>query len=280
MFSFTSVTTVHASKPESSNNPDEQIIRIVSYGSIIGETIINHHLYLGIDKNAVDIFEPLFDAFGDRLYGLKTAFGKVTVRYEGAFDDIDTGDFTDINLKWNGDPLEFSFSLARKATNGSDYGFVTDIYLDITSKYTKPGMYSFSGKYKGVPFILYIKVIPERDANIPADPAALTHLSVTYLPVDEAESRPVSDISFHFAGAQQWFTAYDLRDARLTCGGVEVPVNIHDYIVRHFVYDEDGNIAETVFTLVFINPLTSPGIYRLSGYYRDEPFNLSWIQLN
>jgi len=166
-------------------NHEEQFTRLASYGSIIGTTVINHHLYIGADKNDMDALEPLFAAFSDRLFGLETEFGKVTVRYDGALDDIDTDDFSDINLSWNGDPLEFNFYAVRKIQHGYGQEFVTDIYLDITVNYEKPGVYSFSAKYQGVPFNLYVEVNVERTAGVAADPADLRQLSVTYLPVDE-----------------------------------------------------------------------------------------------
>jgi len=279
LLSLAPVADARASSPES-GGADERIIRLASYASILGGTVIHHHLSLGVDKGAADAFEPLLAAFANRLYGLETEFGKVTVRYEGAFDDINPDDFTGIVLAWNGDPLEFDFTATRKIKHGRGRDLVTDIYLDITVNYEKPGVYSFTGKYAGAPFTLYIGVNFERVAKSPADPASLTHLSVTYLPADEVKARPVTDISFHFGGVHEWFGVNDLRDVRLTNGGLDVPFGLHDYIVRHFVYDGDGNASGTVFTLVLTNPLTTPGVYRLSGFYGYERFDLSWMQLN
>jgi len=273
ILSFSPVTAVHASDTDT-------VILLASYGSILGETVITHYLSIGVDNESVDTIEPLLAAFANHLYGLETEFGKVTVRYEGTFDDIDLSDFTDIALAWNGEPLEFTFSSTRKIKHGYRQDFVTDIYLDITVDYEKPGVYSFTGMYKGVTFTLCVEVEIGRVANIPADPAKLKHLSVTYLPAGEIQTRPVTDISFHFNGIHERFSVNDLRDVRLTNGGTNVTFTIHDYIVRHFVYNEDGNAIETVFTLVFVNPLTTPGIYRLSGFYRNEPFSLSWMQWN
>ena len=237
-------------------------------------------MYINYEENAAETFEPLLAAFTNQLYGIETEFGKATVRFEGTFDDIDFNDFSDINLTWNGDPLQFEFSLTRKIKHSYKRGYVTDIYLNITVDYEKPGVYLFSGKYKGSPFYLYITADIERINGVPAHSADLMYVSVTYLPVDEFDVHHVTDVSFHFDGYHQWFSKNDLRDVRLFNNGADVSFRMFDYIVRHYIYDENGGVAETVFTLVFTEPLKTPGMYRLSGVYRDVPFVLNWMQWN
>lgn len=264
--------------PEGMRELDEQRIRAVSFGGVVGEMVIYHHLYISVDEDSMYVFEPVIDTFRHRLFGLETDYGYVTIRFNGTFDDINLSDFSEIVLTSHGEPLQFDLTMTRKIHQGDGLEYVTDIYLRITQEYPKPGQYAFYGTYKGIPFAIHIVAEFVRILPIPADPQSLAFVSVTYLPPGESTTRLVTDFSFHFKGIQHWFNVNDFRDVRLTHGGVDVPFDTHSYIVRHRLYCEDDTM--TVFTLVLTEPLASPGVYQLSGFYRDTPFHLSWTQWN
>jgi len=232
---------------------------------------------------------------------IKTDIPIIVVRFYGTIDEIDFNDFSDMILTRDGIPVDNKVSYTGiKQQNEWCNMNITDFYFSFEHENREPGIYGFTGKYKGEPFEVYKKIIEAPLGDIPADPDALKNLRYGF----NGDTSHITSVVFFFNGVQQVFDKSDLTDLKLTLNGEEtefsfeipsvictgtVPDEIfpdwyvpptceqHGYVTRYLeYYDYAGeNDVSTMYHLYFGEELSEPGIYQLTGKYRGKEFSTS-----
>ena len=221
-----------------------------------------------------DDFYMAYFNYENRDISVKVAVYGVVMRFLGTHDSVDVNDFTDMVLTRDGVPVGNAIAYngvfgngvwwSREDTWGAE---VTDFYFDFEAANTAPGRYGFSGKYKGVPFEVYDKVIEQYPiGDAPADPGDFRFAGFCGMGADGGGLRDISEFTVHFNGAQQTFSVADLSDLKLTLNGNEIGFSFQEYVFRYLETEYNG--VETGFNLLFDEPLTASGTYRLTGFYR------------
>jgi hypothetical protein len=170
-------------------------------------------------------------------------------------------------------PLKYDGNTALDKFFGMCY---TQFYFTFEHEIREPGIYSLTGKYKGVPFESQ-KMITEQYpiGDDPANPDDL-YASGWCLEVSETEVRKtlnVDSLLFAFNGFQQMFYMSDLTDLKLTLDGEEIEFSIRNEIpLRNVWANHVGDGVYTEFIMSLTKKLTAPGEYQLTGNYMGKPF--------
>lgn len=203
---------------------------------------------------------------------VKTSIPNLVVRFHGYINSINPEDFTDIVLTRDGVPIDNGIKLTNKIKQYVwGYEEITDFYFEFTSNNTIPGVYGLTGKYKGVPFEVYNKIIEEGVTDEAANPDDLDQVSFVGSWDEKDNWIEISEIVFSFDGLQNSFYLSDLTDLMITCNGKEVPFSIRDDVFRFREINQD-NLADTFYNLKLTKGITDPGIYIVSGKYKGVPF--------
>ena len=255
---------------------DPICISSASFDVVIDHEEFSYLLDVITEDNMDEIVAEFYHAVSGRILGLKTGIRGVEMRISDAQDGFDANDFTDMVLMRDGVVVNNRLTLKSGVNQGAlaSREIIADAYLEFESENNEPGVYSMTGKYKGVEFTVYSKIIEDSIDNTPASPDNFLGAGIVYQSGENGLPLSVGEISFHFSGVQQSFFQSDLAGIILTLNGEIIPLNVHDHIFR---YLEVGYSAvSTSYNLILKERLTTPGVYQLSGYYSEKPFELTW----
>ncbi len=222
------------------------------------------------DAQAGDFYFAHFDVVANG--NVKASIPSLGIRFHGLVDSINPDDLTDIVLTRDGVPVDNGITLTNRVDQFEwDYEYITDFYFKFTTNNTEPGNYGLTGKYKGIPFEVYNKIIEAEITDVAANPNDLNQ--VTFMGrIDEEDNwESFSEIVFYFYGLQNSFYVSDLSELKITCNDKEVPYSIESRVFRYYEVSSDSN-ADTSFNLVLKDRLTAPGVYVISGKYQGIPF--------
>lgn len=228
--------------------------------------------------NAKDFYFGWFDVITED--GVKAAIPNVIMRFHGTVDMIDPGDFTNIVLTRDGIPAENNISFKGRVDRFKwGYEDVTDFYFAFDYEIREPGNYGMTGKYKGIDFTVYNKIIEKPFTNgNPANPNNMSSVGWVFYPDVNGAPKNISEVSFNFNGKQQTFNASDLSELALTLNGKKINFTFQNQVFRYLEENGSGG-ADTSFCLLFTDPLVDSGKYILTGKYRGTPFKAQSIAI-
>lgn len=222
------------------------------------------------DAQAGDFYFARFDVVANG--NVKASIPSLGIRFHGLVDSINPDDLTDIVLTRDGVPVDNGITLTNRVDQFEwDYEYITDFYFKFTTNNTEPGNYGLTGKYKGVPFEVYNKIIEAEITDVAANPNDLNQVTFMGRMDEEDNWESFSEIVFSFYGLQNSFYVSDLSDLKITCNDKEVPYSIESRVFRYYEVSSDSN-ADTSFNLVLKDRFTDPGVYVISGKYQGIPF--------
>jgi len=211
---------------------------------------------------------------------LKIGIPSIFMRFYGIQTYINTDDFTDMVLTRDGIPVDNKLTYTGVFHQGEWWiGEITDFYFAFEYENLEPGRYGFTGKYKGVPFEVYNKIIEASPlGDTPANPDYLCYVSWVSSGLYGREGAyALSSIGFNFHGTQQTFYKSDLTDLKLTLNGEEIEFMLLDSYSRYL--ECFGDEVQTGFHWHFEKPFTTPGIYQMTGNYMGKPFASEIIEI-
>lgn len=219
---------------------------------------------------AGDFYFAHFDVLTEG--SVKASIPSLVIRLHGTVDTINPDDLTDIVLTRDGVPVANNI-LTNSRTVQFTWGYedVTDFYFDFAVNNTEPGNYDLTGKYKGVPFDVYNKIIEIGLTEEPADVKDLSSVGWVYKPNKENDPMILTELAFNFEGQQNEFYISDLSDIKATVNGVELPIAFEENVFRYYEVSYD-NTGDTSFNLLLKEAYTAPGTYVVTGSYRGVPF--------
>ena len=242
-------------------------LSFIMFGTIIFTAMFFLNACSKQNPSSNDFDFALFE--GNSEYGVRTDISQISIQFIGKYDKINFDDFTDMVLTKDGIPIDNSLAYNGKFTYYDKFMPYNDertrFYFEFQNENREPGIYGFTGKYKGVDFEankMVVEALPL--GNVPANPDDL--FSVGCVRTDEY----VSDILFDFWEIQQVFDVSDLTNLTLTFNNQEIEFEFEDQVFRYLSVLEDK--FETSFCLRFKEHLTMLGVYQLTGNYRGEPF--------
>lgn len=222
------------------------------------------------DAQAGDFYFAHFDVVANG--NVKASIPSLGIRFHGLVDSINPDDLTDIVLTRDGVPVDNGITLTNRVDQFEwDYEYITDFYFKFTTNNTEPGNYGLTGKYKGVPFEVYNKIIEAEITDVAANPNDLNQVTFMGRMDEEDNWESFSEIVFSFYGLQNSFYVSDLSDLKITCNDKEVPYSIESRVFRYYEVSSDST-ADTSFNLVLKDRFTDPGVYVISGKYQGIPF--------
>lgn len=203
---------------------------------------------------------------------VKASIPSLVIRLYGNVDSIDPADVSDIVLTRNDVPVDNSITANyRKVQFTWGYEEVTDFYFDFVTTNTEPGVYNLTGKYKGIPFDVYNKILEAALTEEPADGEDLTSVGWAFKPDKNDQPMIISELVFYFEGLQNAFYVTDLTDLKVTLNGNEIPISFEENVFRYYEAN-DNNTGDTSFNLIIKEPFITPGTYKVTGNYRGLPF--------
>lgn len=221
---------------------------------------------------AKDIFGVWFnDGWSEPI---NSEIRNIMFSFSGSFNYIDPNDFTDMILTRDGKPVE-----NKAVHNGKryDYGSETGFVFDFTQINTEPGIYSYSGKYKGVPFNISNKIIIERQpiGEEPANKSDILKADIVISISNDGVNRKAEAIEIIFKGIQPTLYLSDLTDLKLAIDGRETPFTLSGQMFRYLGV-RDGDMVVTEFHLylqdaISVNERESSRI-TITGKYMGVPF--------
>ena len=210
----------------------------------------------------------------DSKNGVNLALTGVWIQFNGTYDYINPDDFTDIKL--TKDKSVVNVKLIYSGGFNSLYNNGTEFYFRFEKTITEPGIYSFSGKYRGVSFENRIYAIIESYplSDNPANPDDIRDVIFHGTVNNNNEYIKLTNFMFFFYEIQQAFSISDLTDLKLTLNGNEIEFSLQDNVPRQVEYDKWVNYDSpyTLFYVHFVDELIEPGIYQMTGKYRGKPF--------
>jgi hypothetical protein len=222
------------------------------------------------DAKTGDFYLAHFDVIADKK--VKSSIPNLVIRLHGLVDSINMDDLTDIVLTRDGLPIDNGITFVSKTDQFEwDYEYITDFYFKFTTNNTEPGNYGLTGKYKGVPFEVYNKIIEAEITDVAANPEDLNQVTFMGRMDEENNWTQFSEVVVSFNGLQNSFYVSDLSDLKITCNDKEIPYSFESSVFRYYEVSYDNN-ADTAFNLVLTNKLTDPGVYVITGKYKGVPF--------
>ncbi len=220
------------------------------------------------DAQAGDFYFAHFDVVADG--NVKASIPSLGIRLHGLVDSINPDDLTDILLTRDGVPVDNGITLTNRIDQFEwDYEYITDFYFKFTTNNTVPGYYRLTGKFKGVPFETYKKIIEAKVTDEAANSDNLDQVSLMGTVDAKDNWIKFSEVVFSFNGLQNSFYVSDLTDLKVTCNDKEIPFSFESKVFRYY---EESNYIETSFNLVLTNEFADPGVYVITGKYRGIPF--------
>ena len=208
------------------------------------------------------------------ISGVNTSISGITVIFNGSFTDIDPDAFTDMILKHDGIPVNSKLAYKGRQTDSNGYVGSTGFIFEFERENSRAGVYSFSGKYKGMPFYSNFSQLVEHTVSaVPANPNDLWEIGFMSYYYHGTQEGGIDGFQIRFKGLQQTLYLSDLTDMKLYVNDREVAFAISHEFFRH-AYVSDNEII-TQYQLHFQKPLTHAGIYRLTGKYMGMPFKSS-----
>ncbi len=262
-----------------SNLPEKSIDGILRK-SIEGLVRQDNDLILGgVDSRIIfsasvlaegEFYEAWFEAKGNDDF--ITSLPSLIITLKGTAAFIDPNDLTDVVL--TRDNIAVDNRLVYKGEINRErwwYEGVTDFYFEFENENTEPGIYGLTGKYKGVPFTAYYRIVE------------------SYVTKEEAKSKDLLDVSweindygkgkdeviivrFRFSGRQNTFRLSDLTDCKLIRDNKVIPYSFFGNAARDHIVSDDGSGTETSYRLLFSKSFAEPGIYIFSGKYQGVAF--------
>jgi hypothetical protein len=227
------------------------------------------------DKDTFNIAEDFYIAYFDVLTAenVKYSIPNLVVRFHGTVDSVNPNDFTDIVLTRDGVPVDNSITLTNKIDQFVwSYEDITDFYFEFANANIEPGVYGLTGKYNGVPFTVYNKIIEPAVTDEAAHPEDLSQVGWAGSIDKEGNYNRISELAFNFIGQQNAFYQSDLTDLKLTRNNEEIPCSFEQDVFRYYeVYDNSN--TETAFHLILNSELTEPGTYVITGKYQGVQFS-------
>jgi len=198
----------------------------------------------------------------------------VMLSFSGSFNYIDPNDLTDMVLTRDGKPIE-----SKAVYNGKryDYGSETRFVFDFVQINTEPGVYSYSGKYKGVPFTISNKLIIEKQpiGEAPANKNDILRADIIIAISSDRVYHKAQAIEILFKGIQPALYLADLTELKLMIDGRETPFALSGRVVRYLGI-RDGDTVVTEFHL-YLQEAISVSAYEssritITGKYMGVPF--------
>ncbi|MCL2517489.1 MAG: hypothetical protein FWF15_02885 [Oscillospiraceae bacterium] len=209
------------------------------------------------------------------LIGGHSGISKIIIKFNGAFDNINIKDFTEMILTRNGIPAN-----SKLKYDGEYYKLdeMTWFYLSFETEIREPGIYDFTGKYKGVEFNNFNRIIVEKTplTDTPANPDDLYAVSHGGRG-DESSIAMIAlkFFSFQFSGIQQSFYISDLTDLEFTLNGQKLEFSFIGHVVR-YLYVLPNDDFDTHYALNLNEEFSDLGNYKLTGNYKGKPFTMEF----
>ena len=227
---------------------------------------------------AGDFYFAHFDVMTEGF--VKASIPSLVIRLHGNVDSINPDDLTEVVLTKDGVPVDNNITAnSRRVQFTWGYEEVTDFYFDFAYSNIEPGNYNLTGKYQGIPFDVYNKIVETELTDEPADEKALRSISWVYKPDKDGTPMMLAELSFYFEGLQNSFDVSDLSDIKVTLDGTELPIAFEEGIYRYYEVNTD-NSGDTSFSLILKEALTASGTYIVTGSYRGVPFTSMEIVIN
>ncbi|MCL1859126.1 MAG: copper amine oxidase N-terminal domain-containing protein [Oscillospiraceae bacterium] len=216
--------------------------------------------------------EDFYFAMLEFLYkdSVKYALIDVFIRFNGTHDYINPDDFTDMKLTKDGTVVNVKPVYKNRFSQFEWLGDGTNFYFEFENEITEPGVYSFSGKYMGVPFKIASDIIIESSiTDEPANPDDINNtISYVYYTNKNEQAISINEFVFSFSGMQNSFYQSDLTDLKITLNGEEIDFEFEDYAVRYL--DVVPNSFETSYNLILKERFTAPGVYEITCKYMGK----------
>ncbi|MFT4143504.1 MAG: hypothetical protein QM644_03530 [Mobilitalea sp.] len=222
------------------------------------------------DAKAGDFYFAHFDVVADGK--VKSSIPSLGIRLHGLVDSINPDNLTDIVLTRDGVPIDNAITLTNRIDQFEwGYEFITDFYFKFTTNNTEPGIYGLTGKYKGVPFEVYNKIIEAEITDVAANPSDLDQVNLMGYMDEKNNWTKFSELVFSFNGLQNSFYVSDLSELKITCNGEEIPYAFESRVFRYYEVSYDNN-ADTSFNLILTDEFTASGVYIITGKYQGVSF--------
>ena len=201
---------------------------------------------------------------------LATNVNGIRISFGGTFNLIDPDDFTDMVLTRDGVPVD-----NKVVYNGQryEYGDATEFIFEFEQAYTEPGVYGFTGMYKGIPFEVgyYNMIVVEAQplGEKPANSADLAYAAMasTY----DGVHHTVQNVYFVFKGVQEALNLSDLTEWKVVHDGEETPVTPTGLVHRYAQVLQSGEIATRFEVLINEEIMFTDLDLIVTGYYMGEP---------
>lgn len=218
-----------------------------------------------------DFYFAWFDVINEN--NVKAAIPNLIVRFHGTFDTIDPNDLTDIVLTRDGNPVDNGIYMTDQVIQREwSYENITDFYFAFDYENREPGIYGLTGKYQGVIFTVYNKILEAAVTDEPADPADFNYAGFGGYTDESNNFYSLTELCFGFKGHQNAFYPSDLTDLVITCNGEKMPFSYRDDVFRYYEANDDTT-ADTSFNLILNEPLTQSGEYIIKGSYKGVPLS-------
>ncbi|MHB8129474.1 MAG: hypothetical protein ACYDEX_10785 [Mobilitalea sp.] len=210
---------------------------------------------------------------------VKASIPNLIVRLHGTVSSINSNDLTDIVLIKDGIQIENGISLTDKIKPFKwGYEYITDFYFKFADDNNEPGNYTLTGKYKGVSFKVYNKIIESQVSDIAANPDDLKSVAWAYHTDKAGNPMKISELVFSFSGTQNSFYQSDLTDLKITLNNSEIPFSFGERVFRYLETNGNGS-ADTSYNLVFNEAFTKSGSYVMTGKYQGKSFTSQEISI-
>lgn len=218
-----------------------------------------------------DFYYAWFDVITEN--SVKASIPNLILRFHGTVDTIDPKEFSDVVLTRDGNRVDNGIYMTDQIIQ-RDWGYepITDFYFAFDYENREPGVYGLTGKYQGVPFTVYNKILEAAITDEPADPADFTGTGFAGYTDKDDNFYTLTELCFYFEGLQNAFYPADLTDLVITCDGEEVAFSYRDDVFRYYEANND-NTADTSFNLILNEPLTQSGVYMMKCNYKGVPIS-------
>jgi len=210
---------------------------------------------------------------------MKVSIPGLVIRLKGKANAINPADLTDVIFTRDG--VHVNNGLMYTGTYKSlrvDNEDVTDFYFAFEYDNVEPGRYGLTGKYQGEPFEVMEKIIEKTVSGEPAEAGALRIVELWHFTDADLSIKKITELSFLFEGHQNAFYPADLTDLKCFRDGEEIKIAFLDEVFRYYESDGMGS-ANTSYNLIFSNPLTESGRYKITGRYRGVYFETNEVML-
>jgi|GEM_PF-7086207 len=223
---------------------------------------------------AEDFIDGNLDCFYTDEYSGPVAVKGISLRFHGEQNYIDEADFSDMVLTKDGIPLDAGLKYDKLLYYPEYYQDITYFYFLFEQEINEPGIYRFSGKYKGVEYESMYKLIEE----LPIRGSQANPDDLIGVRFDHLIGESINMIWFDFNKIQQTFYISDLTDLKLTLNGTEIERSLkEEYAGRQLFIENDGVTIYTRYYFYLNEPLVDWGIYQITGEYMGKQFTAETV---